>query len=45
MQPAVRAHYKLEELWTAPLARKRVGAASAVPQYPAADESGGAIPA
>lgn len=23
MQPAVRAHYKLEELWTAPLTRKR----------------------
>ncbi len=23
MQPAVRAHYKLEELWTPPLGRKR----------------------
>jgi ribosome-associated protein len=45
MQPAVRAHYKLEELWTAPLARKRAAAAVAVPQHPAADQSGGAIAA
>jgi len=45
MQPAVRAHYKLEELWTAPLARKRAAAAGTVSQHPAADESGGAIPA
>jgi ribosome-associated protein len=44
MQPAVRAHYKLEELWTAPLARKRaVGAAAA--RQPAADDSGGAVAA
>ena len=28
MQPAVRAHYKLEELWTAPLTRKRSTAAT-----------------
>jgi ribosome-associated protein len=45
MQPAVRAHYKLEELWTAPLSRKRAAAAVAVPQHPAADQSGGAIAA
>jgi ribosome-associated protein len=29
MQPAVRAHYKLEELWTAPPGRKRAAAAVA----------------
>ena len=44
MQPAVRAHYKLEELWTAPLARKRAAAAGSVP-HPPGDESGGAIAA
>ena len=45
MQPAVRAHYKLEELWTAPLGRKRVAAAGPVPRHPAGDDSGGAIAA
>src|SRR4029079_8835195 len=29
MQPAVRAHYKLEELWTAPLKRARAPRAGA----------------
>jgi ribosome-associated protein len=29
MQPAVRAHYKLEELWTAPLKRARTSRAGA----------------
>jgi ribosome-associated protein len=42
MQPAVRAHYKLEELWTAPLARKRAATTGSVALHPAADESGGA---
>lgn len=36
MQPAVRAHYKLEELWTAPLARSRARAAAAPEGAPAA---------
>ena len=51
MQPAVRAHYKLEELWTAPLAKRArtsraagVGpsspAAGAGPSSPAASEAG-----
>jgi ribosome-associated protein len=37
MQPAVRAHYKLEELWTAPLKRARASraAAAAPPGAPA----------
>lgn len=42
MQPAVRAHYKLEELWTPPLTRKR-GAAAAGAQP--ADEASGAVAA
>ena len=45
MQPAVREHYKLEELWTAPLARKRAARAAAGAPLPAADEAGGAIAA
>ena len=37
MQPAVRAHYKLEELWTPPLARKRAAPAGLVARQPTAD--------
>ena len=46
MQPAIRAYYKLEELWTAPRSRKR-GAVpdTAIPRPPQADESGDAIAA
>ena len=36
MQPAVRAHYKLEELWTAPLKRARSRAAATPEAAPAA---------
>ena len=38
MQPAVRAHYKLEELWTAPL--KRRATLAAAPPATAAATSG-----
>jgi hypothetical protein len=46
MQPAIRAYYKLEELWTAPKSRKR-GAVPDVglPRPPAQDEGGDAIAA
>ena len=45
MQPAVRAHYKLEELWTPPLAPKRAAATAAVSRRPATESKGGSIAA
>ena len=39
MQPAIRAYYKLEELWTAPQSRKRATA----PARPAMTEDKGSI--
>lgn len=45
MQPAVREHYKLEELWTAPLARKRAVRKAAGVPLPVAEEAGGTVAA
>ena len=39
MQPAIRAYYKLEELWTAPKSRKRVAAAQDSSLSPLPDDS------
>ena len=44
MQPAIRAYYKLEELWTAPPVRPRKRTAASQPGF-ARDENGGAIAA
>ena len=40
MQPAVRAHYKLEELWTAPLLKRARTSRAAAPDAASTAEAG-----
>ena len=45
MQPAIRAYYKLEELWIAPPARKRAARETAVARSGGREDNGDAIAA